>query len=201
MNSKSWIRKAFSLCLSVSLLVTYSMVALAGPGMVAGELLVSGSSPSGDAPTVFVNGETAKSGRSVFSSSTIVTSENTSAILSFGKLGKLEIAPNSSFTVSFDEKAISGELASGKVSVLSSAAPVNVRTINGALAPLNGGQSVLASGTAQQDKDDDDDDGGAAWWIFAAVFVAAGGVIIYAATADNDRATFGDGGVVVSPTR
>ena len=37
MNSKLWIRKALSMCLSVAVLATYSMVALAGPGRAAGE--------------------------------------------------------------------------------------------------------------------------------------------------------------------
>ena len=74
MNSKLWIRKALSMCLSVAVLATYSMVALAGPGKAAGELAVSGKSVSGETTFVFVNGEVARSGRSVFSGSTITTS-------------------------------------------------------------------------------------------------------------------------------
>lgn len=201
MNSKLWIRRALSACLSVSLLATYSMVALASP-KIAGELLVSGSGISGEAPTVFVNGETARSGRSVFSSSTIVTPENSSAVVSFGKLGKIEIAPNSTFTVNFDDQSLSGDLTAGKLTVLGAAQGVSVRTQNNAATILNAGQSILAAGTMQQQDDDDDDSfGGAAWWALAAVMVAAGGVIIYAATSDNDRTAFGGTGVVVSPTR
>ena len=71
MNRKLWIRKALSMCLCVALLATYSMVALAGPGKAAGELTVSGKNANGEAPFVLVNGETARSGRSVFSGSTI----------------------------------------------------------------------------------------------------------------------------------
>ena len=59
MNSKLWIRKALSLCLSVAILATYSMVALAGPRKVAGELTVSGKDINGEAPFVLVNGEAA----------------------------------------------------------------------------------------------------------------------------------------------
>lgn len=200
MNSKLWIRRALSACLSVSLLATYSMVALASP-KTAGELLVSGSGISGEAPTVFVNGETARSGRSVFSSSTIVTPENASAVVSFGKLGKVEIAPNSAFTVNFDDKTLSGDLTAGKLTVLTAAEGVSVRTQNNAVKILSAGQSILATGTMQQDDDDDDGFGGAAWWAFAAVMVAAGAVIIYAATNDNDRISLGGAGTVISPTR
>jgi hypothetical protein len=48
MNSKLWIRKALSMCLSVAVLATYSMVALAGPGKAAGELAVSGKNVNGE---------------------------------------------------------------------------------------------------------------------------------------------------------
>jgi hypothetical protein len=58
MNSKLWIRKALSACLSISLLATCSAVALAN-SKVSGELTVAGNG-------VLVNGEAAQSGRSIF---------------------------------------------------------------------------------------------------------------------------------------
>jgi len=168
---------------------------LANSAKVAGELTVAGNG-------VLVNGESAQSGRSVFSSSTVTTPDNAAAIVGFGKLGKIEIAPNSTFALSFDEKGISGNLTSGKITVLGAASPVNVTTSNGTIVSLTSGESVMAT-AAKQDKDDDDDDGhgGAAWWGFAAVMVAAGALIIYAATNDNDRIALGGGGTVVSPSR
>ena len=193
MNSKLWIRKALSACLSISLLATCSAVALANSAKVAGELTVAGNG-------VLVNGESAQSGRSIFSSSTVTTPESAGATVAFGKLGQIEIAPNSSVSLSFDEKGINGNLSSGKITVLGAANAVNVTTLNGTTVSLTAGESVLASGLAQ-DKDDDDGHGGAAWWGFAAVLVAAGGLIIYAATSDNDRIALGGGGTVVSPTR
>jgi hypothetical protein len=192
MNSKLWIRKALSACLSISLLATCSAVALANSAKVAGELTVAGNG-------VLVNGESAQSGRSIFSSSTITTPESAGAIVGFGKLGKIEIAPNSSVSLSFDEKGISGNLSSGKITVLGAANAVNVTTLNGTNVSLTAGESVLASGLAQ-DKDDDGH-GGAAWWGFAVVLAAAGALIIYAATSDNDRIALGSGGTIVSPTR
>jgi hypothetical protein len=198
MNSKLWIRKALSMCLSVALLATYSMVALAGPGKAAGELAVSGKNINGEAPFVFVNGEVARSGRSVFSGSTITTSESTNAVINLSKLGKIELAPNTAINLTFDEKGISGALTSGTVSVLGATENVNITTPNGKTVQLAAGQSVSASG--KQDDDDDDDHGGAAWWIWGGIFGAAAVVIIWTALSDGEIET-GGGGTVVSPTR
>jgi hypothetical protein len=159
---------------------------------VSGELTVAGNG-------VLVNGEAAQSGRSIFSSSTVTTPADASAIVGVGKLGKIEVAPNSSVSLSFDEKGISGNLSSGKITVLGAANAVNVTTVNGSTVSLTAGQSVLASGLAQQT--DDDDDGGTAWWAFAAVLIGASALIIYAATSDNDRIALGGTGTVVSPVR
>lgn len=197
MNSKLWIRKALSTCLCVALLATYSMVALAGPGKAAGELAVSGKIVNGEAPFVLVNGEVARSGRSVFSGSTITTSDN-NAVINLSKLGKIELAPNTVLNLTFDEKGISGDLTSGTVSVLGAAENVNIKTINGKTVQLAAGQSVAASGL--KDDDDDDDKGGAAWWIWGGVFAGAAVVILWTALSDGDI-EIGGGGTVISPTR
>jgi hypothetical protein len=196
MNSKLWIRKALSMCLSVALLATSSMVALAGPGKAAGELAVSGKIVNGEAPFVFVNGEIARSGRSVFSGSTITTSDN-SAVINLSKLGKIELAPNTALNLTFDDKGIFGDLTSGTVSVLGAAENVNIKTLNGNTVQLAAGQSVSAAGR----QDDDDDDGaGAAWWLWGGIFGAAAVVIIWTAIKDEDI-DIGGGGTVISPTR
>ncbi len=195
MNSKLWIRKALSACLSLTILATGSMVALANSAKVSGELTVAGSAGK----SVLVNGESAQSGRSIFSSNTIATPEGTSAVIGFGKLGTIQLAPNSNFSLTFDEKGISGNLSSGKVTVLGASNGVIVTTLNGKTISLFTGQSVLASGLAQ-DPDDDDDDDDAAWWAFGIVLVAAGARIIYAATRDNNIA-LGGSGTVISPVR
>ena len=200
MNSKLWIRKALSTCLSVAVLATYSMVALAGPGKAAGELAVSGKNINGEAPFVFVNGEVARSGSSVFSGSTITTSESTNAVINLSKLGKIELAPNTVLNITFDEKGIFGDLTSGTVSVLGAAENVNIKTLNGKTVLLAAGQSVSAAGRQDDDKDDDDDDGGAAWWIWGGVFVGASVVILWTALSDGD-AQIGGTGTVISPTR
>lgn len=199
MNSKLWIRKALSMCLCVAVLATYSMVALASPGKAAGELAVSGKIVNGEAPFVFVNGEVARSGRSVFSGSTITTSDST-AVLNLSKLGKIELAPNTALNLTFDEKGIFGELTSGTVSVLGAAQNVNIKMLNGKTVQLAAGQSVSASGLKDDKDDDDDDDGGAAWWIWGGVFGGAAAIILWTALNDQDI-NVGSNGTVISPTR
>ena len=195
MNSKTLIRKALSLCLMVAIYATYSMVALASTERIAGELLISGKNSS-----VNVNGEAAQSGRSIFTASTISTPANTSAIINLGKLGKLELAPNTTANISFTDKGINGDLLSGKITVLGTTDAVNIKITEGKTVKLNAGESVT-SGLPKQDDDDDDDKGGAAWWIWAAIFGGAVAGVVIAATTDNNRVALGGGGTVVSTNR
>lgn len=124
MNSKAWINKGLSACLIVATFSTYSMVALAS-GKVLGELTVSGDS-------VKVNGEIAQSGKTIFSTNTITTPENAGATVNFGKLGSVEIAPNSTMTLNFDDANINGNLTNGNVKVFgNSENAVNITTPSG----------------------------------------------------------------------
>src|SRR5215210_5459735 len=104
MNSKQLVRKILTSSLAVAILAAYSMVALAAPDKIVGELSISGKNVQGEIPAVIVNGEAAQNGRSIFSSSTIATSPNASAIISVAKIGKIELAPDTTMIVSFSEK-------------------------------------------------------------------------------------------------
>ncbi len=195
MNSKLWMRRAISSGLMVAILATYSMVALASSDKAAGELTVSSRSFSGEVSSVTVNGEAAKSGRTVFSSSTIVTPENSSAVINMGKAGQIEIAPNSSVTLSFDSSSAHADLSSGSVTVLNSVNGISV-TANGSTSVLPAGSSASASGGGQPAPVGS----GSAWWLWAIVFGgAAVGVIVAASRGNNIR--LGGNGTVVSPTR
>ena len=200
MNSKVWIRKTLSMCLVVATIATYSMVALAGSERVAGELSVSGKIINGETPFVKVNGEAAQSGRSIFSSSTIATPENASATVNIGKAGKIELAPNTTLALSFDDKGISGDLLAGRVTVLNSSDTVDIKTLDGTIVKLNAGNSAVATGKVQDD-DDSDNDGGSAVFIWAAILGGAAVGIIIAATTDNNRIAVGGNSLVISPTR
>lgn len=199
MNSKLWIHRALSMCLVVAMVATYSMVALANSGKVAGELIVTGTTVNGETPVVSVNGESAKTGRSVFSSSTIATPENASAIINVGRAGKIELAPNTVLTVNFTEKGISGDLAAGKVTVLGASKNVGIRTADGKTVELNAGESATTAGKAQDD--DTEDRGGGAWWAWALVLGGAAVGVIWVATNKDSNIDLGGSGTVVSPVR
>ena len=198
MNSKLWIRKALTMCSLVAILATYSMVALASDGKTAGEIVVTGNS-AGDASAVTVNGEPVKSGRTIFSSSTISTPEGSGAIINLGKTGRIELAPNTTFNLSFDDAAITGDLTAGSVTVLDAARSVSVKTLSGETVELNAGDTASAnSGTASQAKTAKS--GNNNWWVYALIFGGAVAGIIWTAS-DNNENHFGSGATTVSPAR
>jgi hypothetical protein len=187
------------MCLLVATIATYSMVALAGSERVAGELLVSGKNINGDAPFVKVNGEAAQSGRSIFSSSTIATPENAGAIINLGKIGKVELAPNTTLALSFGENGISGDLLAGRVTVLDAPKAVNIKTSEKTVS-LNVGDSAT-SGQTQNDDDRSSGGIGHGGLIWAVILGGAIVGIIVAARSNNNRVAIGGGTTVISPTR
>jgi hypothetical protein len=111
MISRTLSRKSIALCVGIAVLSVYSMAVLATPGQagLSGELSVSGQ--------VTVNGQPAISGATVFSDSTITTAANSSATISLGKLGRIELLPNSSLKLSFNATGITGSLDAGRAQV------------------------------------------------------------------------------------
>jgi hypothetical protein len=115
------IRNFVASSLAIAIFTTSSMVALGTPDRpLMGELTITGTSG------VSVNGERAASGRSISSSSVVATLADSSAVINLGKIGRIELAPNSSLSLNFDEKTISGSINDGSVKV-SSAPGVEVK--------------------------------------------------------------------------
>lgn len=85
------------------------MVALAVPGDLTGEITVSG--------TVTVNGQTTVSNSTVTSGSTIVTAAGSSAVISLGKVGRIELQENSNMVLNFSASGIVAIISSGKAHV------------------------------------------------------------------------------------
>ena len=193
MNLQLWIRKSVSACVLAAIFTTSSMIALASSGRVAAELTVIGGPANGE-NVVFVNGEPAKSGRSIFSSTTVSTPDETSAVLSIAKMGRLQLDPNSSVNVVFDDKSVDAELTSGRLTASGSLGTVKVRTNDGKTTVLKAGESITASGQATPGRQT----GGKSenWWIWAVVAGAAAAIIIIAVAASGD-----DDDPVVSPNR
>lgn len=96
------------LCLVIGVLSVYSMVALATSDVASpsGRLAVFGKK-------VTVNGISADCGAPIFSNSTIITAADSSATVSLGTLGVIELMPNSSMRLSFNESQVEGTLDTG----------------------------------------------------------------------------------------
>lgn len=118
MTSRNWSRKTITVALAVAVWSVYSMVTLAAQGQTG---------PSGDLSVVgevTVNGASAISGATVFSDSTITTAKGSSAVVSLGKLGRVEVLPESSVKLSFGQNGVNAMLDSGRVR-LSTSSGVN----------------------------------------------------------------------------
>lgn len=181
-------QKVVSLFLLMVVVSTYSMVCLASPGKSIGELMVSGS--AADGTTVTVNGEPAKSGRTLFPNSTISTPEGVDAVISLGQVGKIQLGPGTTFTVSSD--AGFGDLTSGTITVLSGTEGISVKTLSGDMVKLTTGETVSANSSAAARQTGP---GGLEWWKWALI---AGGIITVIVVA---VAVSGDDNPPVSPIR
>jgi ferric-dicitrate binding protein FerR (iron transport regulator) len=83
--------------------------------------------------TVTVNGTSAISGATVFSDSTITTAARSSAVVSLGKLGRVEVLPDSTMKLSFNDSSMSlAMLDAGRVRV-SSSSGTSVTTKDGSI--------------------------------------------------------------------
>ena len=95
MIKKTWSRKFIAVLVTAAILSVYSMLTLATTGARSGELSVIGD--------VSVNGQKVTSGGTIFSGSAIVTAKDSSAIVSLGKLGRIELIE---FTRVFEQRRV-----------------------------------------------------------------------------------------------
>jgi hypothetical protein len=201
-NRIDLLRHFTAYCLMIAMFATTSMIAFAAPerNSAMGELTVSGASVDGSGPAVMVNGEKALSGRTVFSSSTITTTETSSAAVKLGKLGSVELAPNSVLSLSFDDRTILGTLSSGRI-IVTNAEGVDVKIqtnkgIVGNSASAAGVLNVDANALPAQDDDDTVSDSSQMALILVFAGVVAGTVAYLLLRDDGD-----DVGTSVSPVR
>lgn len=111
MLAKNILRRTVTLAVLTAVWSVYSMVAFAMPVDTAGEITVSGQ--------VTVNGQPAVSNATVLSGSTITTGADSSATVSLGKLGRVEMGADSSMTLNFGPNNIVAMVDSGKVRIAS----------------------------------------------------------------------------------
>ncbi len=182
-DTKRLALKVITSCVLFTFIISGSLVTLAAATKPVGEILVSGVSPV-DGKTVTVNGEDAKSGRTIFSSSSISTPEGMSAVINLGKAGRIQMAPGSTFVVDVVGNAISGNLTAGNITVLSSTQSVGVRTVTGETLSLNAGETAAATSTSAAKAQTGP--GGLNWWVWAAIIGGAATAIILVATLGDD---------------
>lgn len=133
MLGKNSFRKSITVLTAVAVWCVYSMVAFAASPDTTGEISVIGQ--------VTVNGQPAVSNSTVVSGSTIATGANSSAIVSLGKTGRVELAADSNITLKFANNSIVGVLSSGKARVSNSAGVATTITTKDAAVIADAGQA------------------------------------------------------------
>lgn len=124
MLGKNILRKTVTSATLVAVWCVYSMVAFALPKDFTGEIKVTGQ--------VMVNGQAAVSNSTVVSGAVITTADNSTAEVSLGKAGRVEILANSNVTLKFTETSIVAVLSEGKARVANAAGvAATVTTKNG----------------------------------------------------------------------
>lgn len=133
MLGKNSLRKFISITTLAAVWCVYSMVAFALPKDSAGEITVTGQ--------VTVNGQSAVSNSTILSGSTIVTGADSSAVVSLGKTGRIEVLANSNLTLTFSETSIVGTLSEGKYRISNSAGVSTTMATNAATVIGDSGQA------------------------------------------------------------
>ncbi len=67
---------------------------------------------------VTLNGHNAPTGATVFSGGGVKTAENSTAVLSFGAMGQVELANASDFTLALEGKTLGGQLRAGRATIV-----------------------------------------------------------------------------------
>lgn len=109
MFGKNSFRKFITSFTAAAVLSVSSSFALAAPADITGEITITGQ--------VSVNGQSTVSNATIVSGSTIVTGSGSSAVVSLGKTGRIEILADSNMVLNFSDNSIVGILSSGKTRV------------------------------------------------------------------------------------
>lgn len=206
----------FVLTLAILAGQTTFVLALPEKNSSAGEITVTGTAVAGEKPFVMVNGERAFSGRTFFSNGTITTTESSSASINFGRIGRINLGPNSKLTLNVTDSSITGTLSNGNIQVANSDGvavkidtpkdsvtneanaasrfTVNVVADVANVAAESGAVRYNNGNTLAKDDDDDDDDDDGNIWIPIVVFGGTIGAVLAFSVFDDDDE-------IVSPVR
>ncbi len=120
MLRKNIVHKLVTLGTLAAVWCVFSMVALAVPTETSGVVTITGQ--------VSVNGQTAVSNSTIMSGATLTTAKGSNAVVSLGKLGRIEIQEDSTLSLRFSDSGVNAMLDSGAVRI--SAAGSTVTTSN-----------------------------------------------------------------------
>ena len=220
-TSTAFLRYITSGALLLTVFISTSMFTLAAEKKVAGEIIISSGGSNQDKPAVLLNGGPVLSGQTFFSTGSISTTETGSATINLGKLGQINLLPNSALSLNFTENSISGNLSAGQIKVFArEGVSVNIQTVDGIVnndanqkgvytidvvsgttktateqgsISLNNGTTNTPLQGGQQSDDDDDDDNDYLVPLLVVAGIAAVVTIIIVANNDDDE--------VASPVR
>ncbi|MBK9164954.1 MAG: hypothetical protein IPM21_13815 [Acidobacteria bacterium] len=133
MLGKNILRKFVTAMNAVAVLTVYSMVALAVPGDVTGEITVTGQ--------VTVNGQSAVSNTTIVSGSSVITGAGSSATVNLGKTGRVELLENTNATLNFTPNGIVVIATAGKLRVANAAGVATTVTTKDATLIADAGQA------------------------------------------------------------
>lgn len=133
MLGKNIVRKTVTAFSMATVFCVYSMVGFALTGDLAGEIKVTGQ--------VTVNGQPAVSNSTVLSGAVITTGDGSTAEISLGKTGRVEILANSSVTLRFTDTSIIAILSEGKARVNNAAGVAATVTTKNATFMADAGQA------------------------------------------------------------
>jgi hypothetical protein len=133
MLGKNTIRKFVTLTTVAAVWCVYSMVAFAMPVDSAGEITVTGQ--------VTVNGQPAVSNSTLLSGAVIGTGAASSAVVSLGKLGRVEVLADSNLTLSFTDSSIVAILTAGQARLSNSAGVATTVTTKDTTVIADSGQA------------------------------------------------------------
>jgi len=133
MLGKNRFHKLTTIITIAAIWCVYSTVAFAVSPDTAAEITVSGQ--------VTVNGQPAVSNSTILSGATIVAGPGSSAVVSLGKTGRVEISADSTLTLRFSDNSIVGNLTSGKAKISNSAGVATTVTTKDTTVIADSGQS------------------------------------------------------------
>jgi hypothetical protein len=146
---KPHIHKLIGFCLTLIFMLSSPHYLIAQNKLV-GELVITKTSPEG---FVTVNNERAVSGRSITSTSEIVTSSQASAKVLLPQTGTILVSPNSRLILSFINLSISGDLSYGEVTIETLPnTSLNFLVPDGAIATTNQNQANIIKATVENKK-------------------------------------------------